>query len=254
MKQIFSSGGGTQSACIAALIIQGRLPKPDGAAIVDTEREHPAVWLYHDSVVKPELAKIGVEIHRIVKSDYATVDLWSKGKGGTTLPVFTQGGKAPTYCSNEWKKRVIQRFWRSRGIATNEQCLWIGFSLDEANRYTRMAMSPEGRAGKLRFPLITDVPLKRQQAINIVEQEMGWPRPPRSACWMCPNHTNREWRDLKMNWPEYFQKAIELERQIREREPNVFFHCSEIPLDQVDFGNEEDLFAKHACNSGMCFV
>jgi hypothetical protein len=105
MTEIFSSGGGTQSACIAALIVRGRLPKPDGAAIVDTEREHGAVWEYHDSVIVPALRSVGVEIHRIRKSDYATVDIWSKGKGGTILPVFTaNGGKAPTFCS---KRTVI---------------------------------------------------------------------------------------------------------------------------------------------------
>ncbi len=77
--EILSSGGGTQSACIIALVIQERLPRPDGIAIVDTEREHPAVWIYHNEVIVPNLEKAGLVIHRITKSDYATVDLWAKG-------------------------------------------------------------------------------------------------------------------------------------------------------------------------------
>jgi hypothetical protein len=36
MIEVFSSGGGTQSACISALIVQGLLPKPDIFAIADT--------------------------------------------------------------------------------------------------------------------------------------------------------------------------------------------------------------------------
>jgi enterochelin esterase-like enzyme len=36
--QLWASGGGVQSAAIAALIVQGKL-RPDLAVIVDTERE-----------------------------------------------------------------------------------------------------------------------------------------------------------------------------------------------------------------------
>lgn len=251
MIELFSSGGGTQSACIAALIIQGRLPMPDGAAIVDTEREHPAVWIYHDSIIKPELAKVGLEMHRIKKSDFAKHDLWSAGHGGSLMPSFTiGGGKKPSYCSTEWKKRVLDRFWRARGIPTKEQRRWIGFSLDEGSRYTRMKISDEGR--NVWFPLIEGVPLNRQAAIREVEK-MGWPKPPRSACYMCPHHTQNEWRDIKMNWPAAFAKAVALERHVQKKEPFVFFHHSLVPLDQVDFGNEDDLFANR-CNSGMCFI
>ncbi len=254
MKEVFSSGGGTQSACIAALIVQGRLPKPDLAVIVDTERERPAVWEYHDAVIVPQLAAVGVTMHRVPKSRFATVDIWSKGKGGTLLPVYVPNdGKSMTLCSNEWKQRVIVRFGRSFGIPTNEQRRWIGFSLDEGSRYSRMKLSSDAIAGRIRFPLIEDVPLKRNAAIKLVE-DMGWPTPPRSACWMCPNQSNREWRDLKINWPLSFRKAVVLERDVRKKEPGSFFHPSRIPLDEIDFGNEEDLFASHACNSGMCFT
>ena len=254
MKEIFSSGGGTQSACIAALIIQGRLPNPDWIVISDTERERPAVWLYHEQVIVPELEKHGMTIHRIPKSRFATVDIWAKGKGGTILPVFRIGsGQSATHCSNEWKRRVINRFLRSNGVPTNEQRLWMGYSLDEANRYTAMKWSKEGLKNLCRFPLVEDVPLRRRDAIRVVE-DMGWPTPPRSACWMCPNQSGNEWRDLKVNWPDAFQKAVVLEREVRQKESNAFFHPARIPLDQIDFGNEEDLFERHPCNSGMCFV
>ncbi len=252
MFEILSSGGGIQSSCIIALVIQGRLPRPDGIAIVDTEREHGAVWEYHDAVIVPKLAEVGLEIHRIKKSDFATVDIWSKGKEGTVLPVFRGGGgKAPTFCSNEWKQRVLNRFWRARGIPTDQQRRWIGFSMDEAARYHRMKQGEDAKTGRVRFPLIEDVPLMRREAIKVVI-EMGWPIPPRSACWMCPNHTENEWRNLKMNHPDEFQKAVELEREVRIKEPTSFFHVSCLPLDEVDFGNEGDLF--RSCDSGMCFV
>jgi hypothetical protein len=39
MATVWSCGGGTQSAAIAALIVSGQMPVPDLSVIVDTERE-----------------------------------------------------------------------------------------------------------------------------------------------------------------------------------------------------------------------
>jgi uncharacterized protein with PIN domain len=36
-------------------------------------------------------------------------------------------------------------------------------------------------------PLVSDVPLKRHEAIRTVER-MGWPEPLRSRCFDCPGH------------------------------------------------------------------
>ena len=47
--QVWSSGGGTKSAAIAALICKNEL-MPDIAIIVDTEREVQTTWDYHDYV------------------------------------------------------------------------------------------------------------------------------------------------------------------------------------------------------------
>ena len=65
MIQLFSSGGGTQSCAIAALIVQGKLPKPDLCVIADTGYENDRTWEYLDAVVRPALVAIGVEVHRV---------------------------------------------------------------------------------------------------------------------------------------------------------------------------------------------
>ncbi|RTR51879.1 hypothetical protein, partial [Pseudomonas aeruginosa] len=62
--QLWSSGGGVQSAAIAALIVQGRIAPPDLAIIVDTEREQSTTWDYMDQVIQPALAGVGVTLHR----------------------------------------------------------------------------------------------------------------------------------------------------------------------------------------------
>lgn len=70
---------------------------------------------------------------------------------------------------------------------------------------------------------------------------------------MCPNQSDAEWRDLKENRPEEFQNAVELEREIREKDSFAWLHQSCQPLDQVSFDQPEDLFSR-ACDSGACFI
>lgn len=260
MTEIFSHGGGTQSAAITALIVQGKLPKPDYVCIVDTERERQRTWDYLDAVIRPALALVGLEVHRIRKSDWATVDLYG-GKSGedVLMPAWSSQtvddeAKMKGFCSNEWKVRVMQRYLRNvHGIPTKEQRRWIGFSMDESRRAVRMMGGPEYRAGLVRFPLIHDVPINRQAAIALV-RKMGWPEPPRSACWMCPNQGDAEWRDLKKNAPDEFAAACALEKEIQQKDPFAWLHKSCIPLGDVDFSEPDDLFADRACSSGGCFT
>lgn len=266
MLEVFSSGGGTQSAAIAALIIQGRLPKPDFSVIVDTGREKGSTWDYHDSVIHPELAKVGIELHRVKFADWHAAPEhgmdWLSHNGNTVLlPAFTNQsdsvGKLSGYCSDKWKVRVRDRWLSSQGITRKDFRVWIGFSLDENRRTLRMMKGEEYRNGQIRFPLVEDVPMRRDQSIRLV-MEMGWPTPPRSACYMCPNQTDEEWRETKKERPDEFALAARMDHEIRTQDGFVYLHRSCLPLEQVDFEKpkqdpEDDLFTR-ACNSGGCFT
>ena len=94
--------------------------------------------------------------------------------------------------------------------------------------------------------------MKRQEAIRVVER-MGWPTPPRSRCWMCPNQSDREWREVQQNHQAEFAKAIELDEAIRERDPNAYLHSTIKPLRDADLSEEDDLFSG-SCASGECFI
>lgn len=252
---IFSHGGGTQSAAITALIVQGRLPKPDFVCIVDTERERSTTWEYLDAVIRPALRTVGLEVHRIMASEWASIDT---NEGNTLLlPAFSDQNpnsvsKLDGFCSDKWKVRVMQRYWRSLGVATKFQRKWIGYSLDESRRAVRMRQGKEYRKGLIFFPLIDGIPLRRQQAIREVEK-MGWPTPPRSRCRMCPNQQDDEWREVKENSPEEFAEACALEKEVQKKDPFAWFHRSCIPLGEVDFSKPDDLFDR-ACSSGGCFT
>ena len=165
--QIWSSGGGVQSTAIGALICMGEL-RPDMAVIVDTERELSTTWDYLDRWVIPALEHVGVTLHRVAKSEYATVDLMRNND--LLIPAFTtqsgEIGKLPTYCSNEWKQRVMRRWASEQGVKQAD--IWIGYTIDELRRVTQ----PIGK-WQNRYPLI-DRRLSRGNCIPLINC-MRWP-------------------------------------------------------------------------------
>lgn len=255
--QFWSNGGGTQSAAIAALVIQRRLPKPDLIAISDTERERSSVWAYQEEILEPALKKAGLEIHRIRKSEFAKEDLWENwgnpDKPQILIPVFINNdtqGRLNAYCSDRWKKSVMQRWLRSKGV-TSCDC-WIGYSIDEMRR-VRVSKQQWYR---YRYPLIFDVPMRRGECLRLIE-EMGWPEPPKSACWMCPNRDDEQWLDMRVNWPEDFSRAVQFERDMQTKRSDFFLHRSLRPLDTVDFTTtQKTMFrgnGENDCSEG-CFT
>ncbi len=242
--QIWGSGGGTQSTAIAALICQGEL-SPDLSIIVDTERELSTTWDYLERWVIPALEAAGVKMHRVAKSRYATVDLMRNDD--ILIPAFTtesgEVGKLPTYCSTEWKQRVMRRWAAEQGVLQAD--VWIGFTIDEMRRVTQ----PTGK-WQNRYPLI-ERRMTRGDCIGLAKR-MGWPEPPRSSCWMCPNKSGHEWRWQKEHAPADFERAVQFERDIQRRDEDLWLTDSGRPLSEADFSRSDDLFTGR-CDSGMCF-
>lgn len=248
VTQVWSCGGGTQSAAIAALICLGKLPKPDLSIIVDTGREKSSTWRYLDDVLRPSLAKVGVEIHRVQKNKYTDWDLHDSS-GVILIPAFTilngQEGRKSAFCSDKWKRRVTMRWLREQGV---ERCdNWLGISCDELRR---VRASRDKWLNHV-FPLVA-LRIFRDNCPQIVA-EMGWPKPPRSACWMCPNMRDAEWSEMKENDPEDFALAVQFDHDIRKDDPGLFLHDAYIPLDQVNFDPNRDNGIL-GCDSGRCFA
>lgn len=241
--QILSYGGGIQTIAMCVLVAQGKLPKPDAVIAADTGREMPTTWEYADGVARPLLASVGLEL-RIAGHDLATVDIYS-GNGDLLLPAHTPTGKLPTFCSNEWKARVVYRYARSVLGAPVEQTHWIGFSLDEVKRIK----SQDGR----RFPLV-ELMLTKADCEHIITAA-GLPLPMKSRCWMCPHQHNAEWREVRAI-PQLWQQAIELDTEIRENDERggVFLHADRVPLDAADIDKDDRKEPNRQCAFGLCFV
>jgi hypothetical protein len=241
--EAWSCGGGTQSAAIAALIVRGDLPKPDYALIADTGREMGTTWEYADAVLKPALREEGVELVRVV--GLATVGLRSH-KGKLLLPAFQRNGGAverlPTYCSNEWKRRPILRWLRALGV--DRARLWLGISCDEAHR-----MKPSSEAWVEHWYPLIERELWRKDCITLT-RSVGWPDPPRSRCWCCPQQANGEWREVLAG--RHRGEAITLDEEIRS--DGFYLHRNATPLGDADTtgGNQAEMF--DGCDSGVCFV
>ena len=251
---VFSCGGGTQSICMARLIIDGKLPKPDLAVIVDTEYEASSTWSYYEEILKPELAKVGVDLVRVPKSDYATYGLYGNNKTIPLPPFFTLEGRTPSFCSSKWKVDTLQRYCNKNGAKGKKVNVWIGFTIDEQRRCKRQSATEKWLHT---YPLI-DLGFSRDNAIAYVIKS-GWEKPPRSSCWMCPNRSNAEWQHLKQHAPKDLQRAATLEREINENRKkhgmdDLFLHRDRKPIDKIDFRSATLDFWETGCDSGMCFI
>jgi len=181
----------------------------------------------------------------VPKSDYATVDLMRNDD--ILIPAFTTEGtgvgKLPTFCSNEWKQRVMRRWAAAQGV--DQADIWMGFTIDEMKRVSQ----PTGK-WEHRYPLI-ERRMNRGDCIALVKR-MGWPEPPRSSCWMCPNKTQGEWKWQKESAKDDFAKAVQFEKDIQVNDADLWLTQAAIPLAEIDFSTEQnELFG--SCVGG-CFT
>lgn len=245
--EVWSYGGGVQTAAIGVLVATGKLPKPAITVMADTGREDAATWAYLREVMAPYLAGAGVVVE-VAPHSLATVDLYSKG-AKLLIPAFTATGKLPTFCSVEWKQRVVSRFLRGKGYGpANPVRLWLGMSTDEASR----AKDSPTEWASHHYPLLFDVPLSRTECVGLV-RGAGLPDAPKSSCYMCPFRSDAQWRDLRDNRPLEWAKAVRIDREIREIDADTFLHHSGTPLESAVLSentSQPDLF--NSCDTGYC--
>ena len=229
MTQILSYGGGMQTVAMCVLVANGTLPKPDYAIAADTGREMPTTWQYARTHIAPH--------------DLATVDLFAHN-GDMLTPMHTSTGRLPTFCSTEWKARVVTRYARRVLDVVDQLVYWIGFSLDEKRRARPM--------DDRRYPLL-DLNLTRRDCELIIERA-GLPLPSKSRCWMCPHQTDAEWREVQAD-PDLWQQAIAVDEELRDADERgaVWLHQSRKPLREVELSMREDRHTLQ-CGLGMCFV
>lgn len=246
--QVLNYGGGTQTTAMIALCITGRLPWPDRIVMADTGREASATWEWLHDVVAPALANHGRAVE-IAPHSLATEDLLSH-RGTILMPMWTtkknagEPGQLPTYCSDKWKTRVVQRHLADCQRVDH----WIGYSADEASRMAARG----GNLEKWRsvYPLL-DLGMTRDDCQQIVRRVFGKPAP-KSSCYMCPHRGDSQWRELRDHYPADWAEAVHLDYLLRQKDPHVYTHRSGVPLDMARLDSSD---GEVACSAdGGCWT
>ncbi len=238
---------------MAVLIGSGKLERPDLCYMTDTGYEKSSTWPFVDGFIRPQLAKAGCELivnstAELVSEDYASI---KSANGTILLPGYTTHsgsiGKLSGFCSGKWKRDVAERYFRSLGIETAIN--WLGISVDEIRR----VRNQHRNWLSLRYPLVFEIRMSRLDCVQLI-RSTGWAGPiPNSACYMCPNLADAEWAEMKRDWPGDFEKACQIESELRQDDPHFWLHPSCAPLALVDFDAQRTMFADRGCTGG-CFT
>jgi len=253
---VLNLGAGVQSSCLALMAAKGEItPMPDFAVFADTQAEPHSVYDWLDWLEQ----QLPFPVYRVTKGNLTEDSLQiherKDGSGervNNLVPAFgilqdgTKTAAIGRKCTNDYKilpiiKEIKERCAIRRGQKDCTVTQWIGISWDELQRMK----SARFDWTRHRWPLI-EKQMTRRACMEWMLQH-GYPEPPRSACVYCPFHSDTEWRRLRDEEPQEFQKAIEFDKQLRQAHKNhnkrlkmeVYLHNSCKPLDEIDFDSDE---------------
>lgn len=211
----------------------------DAFVFCDTGFEQSIVFNFLHAFTLPMLEKAGIPLYVAKASDY------SKYAGDMELPpFFAQYGRSPAYCSAKWKREVFERFCNEK-FKSKKYNILMGFSTDEIHRAARM--KPSKKWNKV-FPLL-DLQMRRGDCVALVKKTFDT-EPPRSSCWMCPNHTQKEWAHVMESQDR--EKVIEFDKTVLA--PKGYFLTAEYKrIDECNFIDENEVIFSRLC-SGGCFL
>ena len=268
-----SFGAGVQSTALLACSALGLhgVPKADAAIFMDLQAEPDYVYKHVEFMTKWS-GDHGIPLHVLtagsLEKNLLRTEMARKSGFQVSIPAFTStdpnGGLLRRQCTTHYKIEPIRKWVREKlGLKPKMRAAgkfmvraMIGISVDEI-----MRVKPSGKAWIMNnYPLV-DARLNRRDCQRITE-EAGLPKAGKSSCIFCPYHSNSYWQEMKTFRPEEFQRAVEVDRSIRDstskgaKEP-CYLHRSRQPLDQVEFTDpkQTELFGGflNECE-GMCGV
>ena len=272
--RVLSLGAGVQSSTLALMIHKGKIPMVDCAIFADTQAEPPKVYEWLEFIKKTVSYPVHIVTWRNLEQDVLDA---SQGKyQAFTIPFYTknketeQKGMLMRQCTADYKiKPVTKKVRELLGYKKGERVdlkevkveMLLGISTDEMRRM---------RMNRLRYidnqyPLINDFGMSRQDCIMWMKDN-GYPMPTKSACYFCPFHSQSTWKEIKENDPELFEKAVQMDKQIRDQEKyktnnkhndELYLHRSCEPLDKaLEDDGQLDMFDGFGsiCDEGMCGV
>ena len=268
--RVLSFGAGVQSTALFLKSCRGILPRLNYCVFADVGNEPKKVY-DHLEWCKKEGEKHGIPVVVVKHTEDGLKDDVLKnlgkidGKRVVSLPFFSakkQGqvdGMVMRQCTGEYKIKPIIKFLRKEvlGLKKGQRVpkdapkiqQWLGISFDEAPR----AKSSLEKWKTHVFPYLCwglDSPngkvWRRYQIINWLEENYPQITVPRSACIICPFHSNAEWRKIQENAEEWeeackFDEAIRKDKRSNKKlDSYLYLHRSGKPLREVDIRSDEE--------------
>ena len=250
---------GVQSTALYLMSSLGYIERADYAIYADLKSEKPTTeklveylfeWKKHNNGI-PILVKdadIYADIINGVNSD---------GQSFVTIPAFSEsGGMVRRQCTREYKIETVKKKIRELyGLKYRQRMkpteLWLGISTDEIQR----AKVSQMYNIEYKYPLI-DGQIRRSDCKAFLE-DRSFHNVPKSSCVFCPYQQNRQFKEIKENFPEQWKKIIAVDNAIRDKSKRgesdkLFLHRSLKPIDEVYLQeDQEELFM---CEEGFCGI
>lgn len=263
----FSYGGGVQSTAALVLAAQGKIDFPTFLFCnVGADSENPLTLEYVNTHAKPYAEAHGIQLIELDrrKRDGSLETIYGRltKPGSRSLPIpirMSNGAPGQRACTVDFKIKVVAKWLKAHGAKPDWPAITgLGISTDEWHRAktdSRIAWQV------LEYPLL-DLRLSRRDCMRIIETA-GLPIPPKSSCYFCPFHSPTEWRRLKHEQLELFDKSVELERMLNDRRATlgkdpVWMTRFNMPLDHVVAGDQstldDALDDMDNCESGYCMT
>jgi len=255
--KVISLGWGMQSFALAAMSALGILPPVDAAIHADTSHERRETYEFAERWT-PWLEARGVRVVTVNDGRRRLLDKWR----GLSIPFFTAwpcgkpSGMLHRQCTHDWKIAPIRRWLQAnRNKQPVEQ--WLGITLDEVTRIKPSRV--KYITNVYPFVEMMDKAWTRGMVIKWLH-ENNLEIPVKSSCYFCPYRDRATWREIKMSGNGDWQKALEVDRAIRNKRPGYLCYLTSQrkSLDECDFRSQEDhgqltLWEAEEC-SGMCFL
>ncbi len=251
MINVISLGAGKQSIYMLLQAITGVFGEiPDFAIFSDTGSEPEYVYEYLNWFKKNvKFPIITVSEGNLMNDTKQYLNGKKKRVASLPLRLGKTGGLIMRQCTNDYKIKPVRKYLQK--IRGKEKVkLWIGISLDEMER----AKDSNVKYIQNYYPLI-DKRIRIDQIVNFYKTT-GLKEPGKSACLICPFHSDNYWKRLKKEFPREFEKACLFDDLIRNYpglQQKTYLSKHLIPLRDVNLDYVPSLFPEliEECN-GLC--
>ena len=238
MFKVVSWGMGVQSTCFPFMMKDGLLERCDLVGVADTGSER-LESLALIEVVRPMGEEMGIDV-RIATSHLGKLHEYYQSKGA--FPMI--GAK---HCTVKFKIRPLRRVIREYvgdGGGKPLAEVWLGITTDEDHRMHESDV----KWVQNRYPLL-ELGWSRQDCVDYLASKGLEVR--KSGCFMCPYQSGDEWMDIRENYPDLWNKSLDLEDAYFAERPERW---KGLRYDGKKLRDDLESFAASKCSSGGCFI